>query len=90
MASSRVTHRTAWQVFRAPLLVGIVASAGLAFALFGDGIWDGLSWLALSVPVLLSLISWMKAAHSRAERAEPQSPRVHEWPSQEPVDSRTR
>jgi hypothetical protein len=52
----RIVHLTAWQVFRMPVLIALVSAAGLAFALFGDGIWDGLSWLALSIPVALSLI----------------------------------
>jgi len=56
MLSDRVTQRSAWEVFRAPLLIGLVAAAGLAFGLFGDGLWDGLCWLGLSVPILLSLI----------------------------------
>ncbi|WP_315718970.1 MULTISPECIES: hypothetical protein [unclassified Bradyrhizobium] len=54
--SARVAQLSTWQVFRAPLLVGIVAAAGLIFGLFGDGLWDGLCWLGLSVPILLSLI----------------------------------
>ena len=64
--SRRITHRTAWQVFRTPLFVGLLSSAGLAFALFGDGIWDGLSWLALSVPILLCLILGLRRAPSPA------------------------
>lgn len=48
-------HRSAWQIFRMPLLVAVISAAGLAFALFGDGIWDALSWLALSLPIGLVL-----------------------------------
>ncbi|CAL76130.1 hypothetical protein; putative signal peptide [Bradyrhizobium sp. ORS 278] len=47
-------------MFRAPLLTGLVAAAGLAFGLFGDGLWDGLCWLGLSVPIVLSLIHGMR------------------------------
>lgn len=60
--SRRITHRSAWQVFRTPLCVAVVSSAGLAFALFGDGIWDGLSWVALAVPILLSLVFGLRKA----------------------------
>ncbi|XUM21768.1 hypothetical protein ACRAVF_31770 [Bradyrhizobium oligotrophicum S58] len=55
MPSVRVAQLSTWQVFRAPLLIGLVAAAGLAFGLFGDGLWDGLCWLGLSIPILLSL-----------------------------------
>ncbi|WP_035638736.1 hypothetical protein [Bradyrhizobium sp. ORS 375] len=54
--SPRSVQLSAWQVFRAPLLIGLVAAAGLSFGLFGDGVWDGLCWLGLSIPILLSLI----------------------------------
>jgi hypothetical protein len=70
--SRRITHRTVWQVFRTPLFVGLLSSAGLAFALFGDGIWDGLSWLALSIPVLLCLIFGLR----RAPNARGEKPRA--------------
>ncbi|WP_257165795.1 hypothetical protein [Bradyrhizobium sp. SRS-191] len=55
-SAGRLPQLSTWQVFRAPLLIGLVAAAGLAFGLFGEGLWDGLCWLGLSVPVLLSLI----------------------------------
>ncbi|MGY3453943.1 hypothetical protein [Bradyrhizobium sp. USDA 4353] len=55
-SAARLPQLSIWQVFRAPLLIGLVAAAGLAFGLFGEGLWDGLCWLGLSVPVLLSLI----------------------------------
>jgi hypothetical protein len=58
-------YRTAWQVFRVPLLAGLIGAAGLAFALFGDGIWDALSWVALSVPVALALLSGFSAVRRR-------------------------
>ncbi|PJG55329.1 hypothetical protein CVM73_09685 [Bradyrhizobium forestalis] len=58
-------HRSAWAVFRVPLLVGLVCTAGLGLALVGDGIWDGLSWLALSLPVTLVAFYWRRAGRLR-------------------------
>ncbi len=58
-------HRRPQQVFRAPLMVALAATLGLVSALFGDGLWDGLSWLALSVPVILGLIYGLRAAAGR-------------------------
>jgi hypothetical protein len=57
----RSVHRSVWEVFRVPLLVGVVCAAGLALALVGDGIWDVLSWLALSGPVFLAAFYWRRA-----------------------------
>jgi hypothetical protein len=48
-----------------PLLTGVVCAAGLGLALVGDGIWDGLSWLALSLPVALALFYWRRAGRPR-------------------------
>jgi hypothetical protein len=50
----KVVHRTFWTVFRLPLVIGLVSAAGLGFALFGDGVWDALSWLALLLPILVA------------------------------------
>ncbi len=58
-------HRHPRQVFRAPLMVALAVTLGLVSALFGDGFWDGLSWLALSVPVILGLIYGLRAAAGR-------------------------
>jgi len=58
-------HRSAWAVFRVPLVVGVICAAGLGLALVGDGIWDGLSWLALSLPVALAGFYWRRAGRSR-------------------------
>ena len=44
---------TLWQIFAAPLAVAVISSLGLVAALVGDGVWDGVSWAALAVPVFL-------------------------------------
>jgi len=46
-------HKTLWQIFAAPMLVGVLSAVGLVAALVGDGWWDGVSWLTLALPVLL-------------------------------------
>jgi hypothetical protein len=47
--------RTLRQIFALPIMIGILSPVGLLAALVGDGWWDGLSWAALSLPVLLYL-----------------------------------
>jgi len=46
-------HRTLWQIFAAPIFIGVLSTVGLVAALVGDGWWDGVSWLTLALPVLL-------------------------------------
>lgn len=58
-------HRSVLDVFRWPLLVGVVCGAGLGLALVGDGVWDWLSWLALSLPIVLTIFYWRRAGHPR-------------------------
>lgn len=42
-----------WQIYRWPLALGLIIAGGLLSALFGDGIWNALSWVLLTVPVLV-------------------------------------
>ncbi|WP_458757017.1 hypothetical protein ACSVBT_14715 [Afipia sp. TerB] len=49
----RSRRQTLGQIFAAPLVIGALSVIGLISALVGDGIWDGLSWLTLGVPVVL-------------------------------------
>ena len=48
-------HRTLGQIFAAPMLVAAASAIGLIATLVGDGWWDVVSWLSLTVPVLLYL-----------------------------------
>ncbi|MBS0530893.1 MAG: hypothetical protein JSS22_16100 [Proteobacteria bacterium] len=53
MRAARARRQSARDIFRWPVVIGVLSTVGLLSALLGDGIWDGLSWLALAIPVLL-------------------------------------
>ncbi len=44
------------KVYGPAVIVSVITILGLLSALFGDGLWDELSWIALAVP--LALIIW--------------------------------
>lgn len=47
------------QVFAIPLVLQILTIVGLVSALLGDGLWDAVSWAALSVlPLVLVRCLW--------------------------------
>ncbi|MBN8976345.1 MAG: hypothetical protein J0I08_07695 [Rhizobiales bacterium] len=50
---ARARRQTLSQIFGWPLVIGVLSTVGLIAALVGDGIWDGVSWLALLLPILL-------------------------------------
>lgn len=52
-------RRSLGEVFRWPLVIGVISLIGLVSALLADGFWDGVSWTALSVPVAVGLYKWM-------------------------------
>jgi cell division protein FtsW (lipid II flippase) len=41
------------QIFLIPAILAVLSTGGLIFALIEDGIWDALSWIALSIPIVL-------------------------------------
>jgi hypothetical protein len=49
------SHRTLGQIFAVPIVVGALSIVGLLAALIGDGWWDAVSWLSLTLPILLYL-----------------------------------
>lgn len=57
---SRRARLSLRQVFAAPLAIAILSAVGLVSALLGDDIWDALSWLALTVPVVVILWYWLR------------------------------
>ena len=54
--------QSAGQVFRIPMLLGIATVVGLLSALFGDGVWDALSWVAILAPVVAVALAWKRRA----------------------------
>ena len=42
-------------VWGMPILLGILTTIGLVSALFGDGVWDAVSALALGAPVAVGV-----------------------------------
>lgn len=61
-----MSTRSGWQVWRDPVLIGVISIVGLLAALFSDGFGDWLSWLALLVPVAVSLRFLLPAPPSRS------------------------
>lgn len=55
------------RLWRAPLLLALLTAGGLCSALFGDGIWDALSWLALAIPVIVA--AWIFTRRKTGEAA---------------------
>jgi hypothetical protein len=53
MMRARTGHQTVRQIFTWPVVVALLSAVGLLSALLGDGIWDGVSWAVLAVPVAL-------------------------------------
>jgi hypothetical protein len=47
-------YRLVGRVYGIPALLAILTMFGLLAALLGQGSWHGLSWLALSIPIVLA------------------------------------
>lgn len=58
--TSRRARLSLRQVFGAPLAIALLSAIGLVSALLGDDVWDVLSWLTLTVPVVVVLWYWMR------------------------------
>ena len=56
------THNTFRKIYGSASVLAAITGAGLLSALFGDGLWDMASWIALAVP--LFVIVW-KITRSR-------------------------
>lgn len=52
--------QSAGEVFRLPLWLGVASVVGLVSALLGDGVWDGVSWLAIFAPIGAVWWAWRR------------------------------
>ncbi|WP_424630775.1 hypothetical protein [Bradyrhizobium sp. SYSU BS000235] len=57
-------RQTLGQIFLVPLVLGILSTVGLISALVGDGVWDGVSWITLGIPILLCAYFLLKPRRS--------------------------
>jgi hypothetical protein len=55
-AKARPHRQSLGAIFLVPAILAVLSGVGLISALLGDGVWDGLSWLALSVPI--AVVAW--------------------------------
>jgi hypothetical protein len=46
---------SASQIWGMPIVIGMLSGIGLLSALLGDGMWDALSWLALTAPLVVTI-----------------------------------
>lgn len=53
------------RVYRGPAIVALLTAAGLALALFGDGLWDAVSWVLLAIPLLMLARFFVRGARLR-------------------------
>lgn len=42
------------RIFAIPIVLNVLAAAGLAAGLFGDGLFDAMSWLLLALPLMVA------------------------------------
>jgi hypothetical protein len=52
-ANARPRRQSLGAIFLVPAILAVLSGVGLISALLGDGVWDGLSWLVLSVPIVV-------------------------------------
>jgi uncharacterized iron-regulated membrane protein len=50
------TSRRKKHTFRWPTIIGLITAVGLGAALLGDGAWDVMSWVMLSLPTAVALM----------------------------------
>lgn len=71
-------------IYGMPIVLAVAGCVGLAAALFADGVWDWVSWLALGAMTAAGLWYALIPAASSSERG------VNRSPAQPPVDRAAR
>jgi hypothetical protein len=51
------------KIYGSASILAIITLCGLLSALFGDGVWDELSWLAMAVPIAVIVWKYSRAVH---------------------------
>ncbi len=51
------------KVYGPAAVIAVITLYGLLSALFGDGVWDELSWVALSIPLAIIVWKYSRASH---------------------------
>jgi hypothetical protein len=47
------THNNFRKIYGSASVLAAITGSGLLSALFGDGLWDAVSWVALAVPLFV-------------------------------------
>lgn len=68
----RPRRQTNGQIFAIPAVLGVLSIVGLISALVGDGVWDGVSWATLAIPILLCGYFFLKRDYGERDNDERQ------------------
>lgn len=64
-ASMKKPKQSLWRIFAVPIWMGVLSVVGLVSALVGDEHWDWISWLTMTVPVLVIAYFMLWPARAR-------------------------
>lgn len=62
--------KSPWEIFRCPLVFGLLSLSGLLSALLADGIWDALSWICLGIVCAATIYFGTCRVSARADRGK--------------------
>lgn len=53
-------HKPGWQIWAIPGVLALITILAFAMALLGTGVWHSLSWVSLSMPLIILLVKSFK------------------------------